>query len=93
MSEIYGIFSEKDGVETLHNVEEDGRAALVWMGKYIAFRSFGDVPTHIICKVLDLIDRYATVKDFAKQVRVEDVYYHVRMLTPEEMNYIASQED
>ena len=92
MPELYGIFSEKDGVETLHNVDEDGRMALCWLGRYIAFQNFGDVPTPIICNVLQLIDKYATVNDFNKQVRVENVYYFVRLLTPDELNFIASQE-
>ena len=87
----YGVFSQPVGSqsETLHFLNTTVRESLVELGKLVSFEAFGAVPAAVIGRVLEIIEDLIAEECISKEVRINDKFYYVRILTEEEMLTMA----
>jgi hypothetical protein len=91
MGKFYGVFtrSESDDgavpLETLYRVEDDGPSALLWLGRYAAYRAYGNLPTGTLADVLRYLDALIEAGDISKEFRLGGLVYYVREVSEEEL--------
>lgn len=88
---LYGVFvggdSDDDGalVRTADTAED----ALKFLGKYILFRAYGDVPTEILQRILTALDKARGTNDVSPCYLVNGLVYYVSILSEEELETLA----
>lgn len=86
----YGVFSRAESddagtVETIHRVEDDGPTALLWLARYAAYRSYGNLPTSALCDLLRYFDTLREAGDISKEFNLGGQTFYVRELTQDEI--------
>lgn len=92
----YGVFScltvefgDEDVEETLYYFSEDKLSAIVWMARFIVFRSFQVIPFSAWVKLATALDEACATINDQKVFSVTGVAYYIRPLTVVEAQTIA----
>lgn len=94
----YGVFSRlaaddgDDAEETLYRVENTVADAVQWLGRYALYRTYGDVPSEVLYKLMKALDTMAAEGTTSKEVKVGGLVYYVRELTEKELEPLLAVE-
>jgi len=92
----YGVFSclsielnDSDVEETLYFFHEDKLSAIVWMARFIVFRSFQVIPYQEWVKLGAALNEMCEKVNDQRMVNVTGVAYYIRPLTEDEAKRIT----
>lgn len=94
----YGVFSRlaaddgEDSEETLYRVEDTVGSAVRWLGRYSLYRAYGEVPSSVLCQLMQALDKMASSDDISKEVKVGGLVYYIRELDEKALAAIAKTE-
>lgn len=94
----YGVFSRlaaddgEDAEETLYRVEDTIASAVRWLGRYSLYRAYGEVPSQVLCQLMQALDKLATTENISKEVKVGGLVYYIRELDEKALAVIAKTE-
>ena len=89
---LYGVFVGGDNDEgggALIRTSDTAEDALKFLGKYILFRAYGDVPAEILQRILAALDKARNTNDVSPCYLVNGLVYYVSTLSEEELEALA----